>query len=153
MMLLTIPSGWLSDKRGERYSILAGFLFQALAFFVFVRVSGVIGFFTAAGILGMGFGMMMPAFNSLTSKVVPEKQRGTAFGLLSTSLGVMSLPAPAIGAQLWDKINPQLPFRITAWLSLLAVIPVWLKFKSPEKERIQFEEKLEAAGIINNKQE
>jgi MFS family permease len=132
---------------------MVGFLFQAFAFFVFVRVSGVFGFFAAAGILGMGFGMMMPAFNSLTSKVVPQKQRGTAFGLLSTSLGIMSLPAPAIGAQLWDKVNPQLPFRITAWLSLLAVIPVWLKFKSPEKERIRFEEKLDSAGITDHKLE
>ncbi|MFN2158682.1 MAG: MFS transporter [Anaerolineales bacterium] len=153
MMLLTIPSGWLSDKKGERYSIVAGFLFQAIAFFVFVRVSGLIGFYAAAGILGMGFGLMMPAFNSLTSKVVPEKQRGTAFGLLSTSLGIMSLPAPAIGAQLWDKVNPQLPFRITAWLSLFAVIPVWLKFKSPEKEKKRFEEKMESARITNKKQE
>ena len=101
----------------------------------------------------MGFGMMMPAFGSLTSKVVPEKQRGTAFGLLSTSLGIISLPAPAVGAQLWDKVNPQLPFRITAWLSLLAVIPVWFKFKAPEKERERFEEHLESAGIINNQKE
>ncbi len=134
MMLLTIPSGWLSDKKGERYSIVAGFLFQALAFFVFVRVASLTGFYAAAALLGMGFGLMIPAFDSLTSKVVPEKQRGTAFGLLSTSLGIISLPAPAIGAQLWERFNPQLPFRLTAWLSLLAIIPVWLKFKSPPEE-------------------
>lgn len=134
MMLLTIPSGWLSDKKGERYSIVAGFLFQALAFFVFVRVASLTGFYAAAALLGMGFGLMIPAFDSLTSKVVPEKQRGTAFGLLSTSLGIISLPAPAIGAQLWERFNPQLPFRLTAWLSLLAIIPVWLKFKTPPAE-------------------
>lgn len=137
MMLLTIPSGWLSDKKGERYSIVMGFIFQALAFFVFVRVDELIGFYGAAALLGMGFGMMIPAFDSLTSKVIPENQRGTAFGLLSTSLGIISLPAPAIGAQLWAHINPQFPFRITAWLSVLAVIPVWLKFKSPQNESDQ----------------
>lgn len=152
IMLLTIPSGWLSDKKGERYSIAAGFLFQAIAFFVFIRVNSVVGFYAAAGILGMGFGLMMPAFSSLTSKMVPEKQRGTAFGLLSTSLGIISLPAPAIGAQMWDKVNPQFPFRITAWLSLIAVIPVWLKFKNPEKELLQFEQRLESVGFTNNKQ-
>ncbi len=87
MMLLTIPSGWLSDKKGERFSIAAGFLFQAIAFFVFIRVNSVAGFYAAAGILGMGFGLMMPAFSSLTSKMVPEKQRGTAFGTLKHQPG------------------------------------------------------------------
>ena len=143
MMLLTIPSGWLSDKKGERYSIVAGFLFQALAFFVFVRVASLTGFYVAAAILGMGFGLMIPAFDSLTSKVVPEKQRGTAFGLLSTSLGIISLPAPAIGAQLWERFNPQLPFRLTAWLSLLAIIPVWLKFKTPPAENDGLESEIQ----------
>jgi len=144
MMLLTIPSGWLSDKKGERYSIVSGFLFQALAFFVFVRVASLTGFYAAAALLGIGFGLMIPAFDSLTSKVVPEKQRGTAFGLLSTSLGIVSLPAPAIGAQLWERFNPQLPFRLTAWLSLLAVIPVWLKFKSPPAENSK-----QVSGALN----
>jgi hypothetical protein len=52
--------------------------------------------------------------------------------LFSTSLGLVSLPAPAIGAQLWQRVGPQFPFRITAWAALLAVIPVWLKFKLPK---------------------
>jgi len=57
--------------------------------------------------------------------------RGTAFGLFQTSLGVVSLPAPWIGAQLWEQYSPRLPFAITAWIGLLAVIPVWFKFKLP----------------------
>jgi hypothetical protein len=69
---------------------------------------------------------MSPAYNALISKVVPEKVRGTAFGLFQTSLGVVSLPAPWIGAQLWERVSPRLPFTITAWVGLLAVIPVWL---------------------------
>jgi hypothetical protein len=55
--------------------------------------------------------------------------RGTAFGLFHTSLGVVSLPAPWIGAQLWERVNPRFPFNLTAWISLLTVVPVWLKFK------------------------
>jgi hypothetical protein len=74
---------------------------------------------------------MSPAYQSLISKAVPDKVRGTAFGLFGTSLGLISLPAPAIGAQLWQSVSPQFPFRITAWAALLAVIPVWLKFKLP----------------------
>jgi hypothetical protein len=52
--------------------------------------------------------------------------------LFSTSLGVISLPAPWIGAQLWDRVSPQFPFTITAIALLLSIIPIWLKFKLPK---------------------
>lgn len=77
--------------------------------------------------------MMSPAYDALISKAVPEKVRGTAYGLFSTSLGIVSLPAPAIGAQLWNRFGPRLPFTITAGLALLIVVPVWSKFKLPKK--------------------
>jgi hypothetical protein len=73
---------------------------------------------------------------SLISKAVPEKMRGTAFGLFHTSLGVISLPAPWIGAQLWERVSPRFPFSLTAWIGLLTVIPVWYKFKLPANGKI-----------------
>jgi MFS family permease len=76
---------------------------------------------------------MSPAYSSLISKAIPEKLRGTAFGLFQTSLGLVSLPAPAIGAQLWQRFGPRFPFTLTAWISLLAIFPVWFKFKLPDK--------------------
>jgi hypothetical protein len=66
--------------------------------------------------------------------VVPEQLRGTAFGLVRGGLGLFSLPAPAIGGQLWKRVSPGFPFQLTAWATLLSVIPVWLKFKLPSKE-------------------
>jgi len=80
-------------------------------------------------LFGLGVGMMSPAYNSLISKAVPEKLRGTAFGLFGTSLGLVSLPAPAIGAQLWETYSPRLPFYITGLAALGSAIPAWLKFK------------------------
>ncbi len=132
MMLITIPAGWLADRKGERLAIVLGFLLQFTALLTFLRVAGFWGYAMAWALLGLGVGMMSPAYQSLISKAVPEKVRGTAFGLFNTSLGVVSLPAPAIGAQLWERINPKFPFSVTAWLGLLAIIPVWLKFKLPE---------------------
>ena len=41
---------------------------------------------------------------------------------------------PAIGSRLiYENVSPQAPFRITAWVSLLAIVPAWLKFKLPKK--------------------
>jgi MFS family permease len=84
------------------------------------------------GLAGVGVGLLQPAYQSLISKAVPEKLRGTAFGLFSTSLGLVSLPAPWIGAQLWQAVSPRFPFLITIAVIFLSIIPVWLKFKLPK---------------------
>jgi MFS family permease len=135
MMAITIPAGWLADKKGERLAIGAGFLLQFMAMLLFVKVNGFWGYGAAWALLGLGVGMMSPAYQSLVSKAVPENVRGTAFGLFSTSLGVVSLPAPMIGAQLWERVSPRFPFTLTAWAALLAILPVWRKFKLSTKNK------------------
>ena len=132
MMLITVPAGMLADRKGERLGIILGFFLQFLALMVFIRVSTFWGFAGAWGLLGLGIGLMSPAYQSLISKAVPQNMRGTAFGLFSTSLGVVSLPAPLIGAQLWQQVGPKFPFMLTGWAALLAIIPVWFKFKTPK---------------------
>ncbi|MBC8496165.1 MAG: MFS transporter, partial [Chloroflexi bacterium] len=126
------PAGKLADAKGERVAIVGGFILDAIGIIIFLNVYTFWGYAVAWGTFGIGVGMMSPAYQSLTSKAVPENLRGTAFGLLHSSLGLFSLPAPAVGAQLWTRFTPQTPFRITAGIALLTVIPAWLKFKTPE---------------------
>ena len=133
-MVTTIPAGKLADKKGERVAIVGGFLLTFAALLVFLNVNTFLGYALAWALFGVGVGAMSPAYKSLTSKVVPEKLRGTAFGLLHSSLGLFSLPAPAIGARLWDRFSPRMPFAITAVISLFTVVPAWLKFRVPDDE-------------------
>jgi MFS family permease len=137
MMAVTIPAGWLSDKKGERLNIVFGFLLEFAAMMVLIRANDYLGFLACFALFGLGVGLMSPAYSSLISKVIPEKLRGTAFGLFNTSLGLVSLPAPAIGAQLWQRYGPRFPFTLTAWISLLAILPAWFKFKLPDKNRAE----------------
>nr|MBI2905451.1 MFS transporter [Chloroflexota bacterium] len=130
-MIVNIPAGALADKKGDRVAIALGYILNFAGLMVFVKVNSFFGYAVSWALFGLGVGLMSPAYNSLISKAVPEKVRGTAFGLFNTSLGVVSLPAPAIGAQLWERVNPQFPFLIAGWVALAAVVPVWLKFKLP----------------------
>lgn len=134
-MVTTIPAGKLADKKGERVAIVGGFLLTFAALLVFLNVNTFLGYALAWALFGVGVGAMSPAYKSLTSKVVPEKLRGTAFGLLHSSLGLFSLPAPAIGARLWDRFSPRMPFAITAVISLFTVVPAWLKFRVPDENQ------------------
>ena len=144
MMLSTIPGGWLSDKAGERVCIALGMILMSSSLFLLVNIpAGPQGqwlYYVGWGMAGLGAGVSGPAYQSLISKAVPQKVRGLAFGLFSTSLGVFSLPAPWIGGQLWERFGPTTPFTITATVIMLSVIPIWLKFKLPKTEEPMVEE-------------
>jgi MFS family permease len=132
MMAVMIPAGWLADKVGERVNIAVSFLFLSVSIGMIATVppaSPVWVYGLGWVIAGIGVGLATPAYQSLISKAVPKRLRGVAFGLFSTSLGLVSLPAPVIGGYLWENISPQFPFILTATASLLSIIPVWLKFK------------------------
>ncbi|MDD5466708.1 MAG: MFS transporter [Anaerolineales bacterium] len=132
-MFTPMLSGRLSDQYGERLPIATGFLLTFGGYLIFLR-AGTFALFAGAWVIfGVSAGLLEPAYQSLISKVVPANRLGMFSGLFWSSLGVLSLPAPWLGAQLWDRIDPRTPFVITAIASLLMLPPVWLKFKAPQK--------------------
>jgi MFS family permease len=133
-MVLLTPAGWLSDRKGERLGIVLGFGLIAAAMAVFLNSKVFIGFAVVWALFGFGSALIEPAYNSLISKVVPMKLRGTAFGLLSTSIGLISLPAPYIGAMLWERFSPRLPFYFPLVATLLTLPVIWIKFRPKEEE-------------------
>jgi DHA1 family multidrug resistance protein-like MFS transporter len=130
-MALMSPAGWLSDKKGERVGIVGGFGVISLGWCAFLVGSTFWHFVLSRVLVGAGWALIDPAYSSLISKAVPERLRGTAFGLFSTSLSLLSLPAPWIGAELWDAISPIFPFYVPL-VAMVAMLPVmWAKFKLP----------------------
>lgn len=132
-MITPMISGRLVDKFEERVPIVIGFLFVFGGFFIFLNTLTFYGFVAAWVVFGLGVGMLNPAYQSLISKVVPQNMLGVFQGVFYSSIGLISLPAPYIGAFLWDKFTPRLPFQITAVVALVSVIPIWFKFKVPKK--------------------
>lgn len=152
MMLSTFPGGWLSDKTGERFPIAFGMVLLSASFFILISIPQTVEaqwvYYVGWGVAGIGAGISGPAYQSLISKAVPIGQRGLAFGLFSTSLGIVSLPAPWIGSQLWENFGPASPFTITATVILLSVIPIWLKFKLPtDSSTLPVDEELEKEKV------
>jgi MFS family permease len=139
-MLLLMPAGWLSDKKGERVGIVLGFGTIAAAMAVFLNSRVFFGFAVVWALFGFGSALIEPAYNSLISKVVPMRLRGTAFGLFSTSIGLISLPAPYIGAMLWERFSPRLPFYFPLVATLLILPVMWIKFRPKEEELLGVDE-------------
>ena len=132
MMFTPVLSGRIADKYGERVPISGGFLIVFAAFMVFLQAKAYPGFILTWVLFGIGVGLLSPAYQSLISKVVPRQSLGTFSGLFHSSLGFISLPAPWLGAQLWERFSPRLPFLITAVMALVTIVPTWFKFKLPD---------------------
>jgi MFS family permease len=128
MIAGSFAAGWLVDKTSERFSIVCGFLLQAIGLALLIHVRSFAAFTATMVVFGMGMGSMMPAYEALISKVVPEDKRGLAFGLFGTSLGILSLPMPWIGAQLWAHFSPQTPFWFTVAACLVSIPIAWSRF-------------------------
>lgn len=130
-MALMSPAGWLSDKKGERVGIVGGFALIAAGWSIFLVGTTFWHFIASRIVTGIGWAFIDPAYSSLISKAVPDRLRGTAFGLLSTSLGLISLPAPWLGARLWESVSPIFPFYIPL-VAMVVMLPVmWRKFRLP----------------------
>jgi MFS family permease len=131
--LMTL-SGWISDKLGERVGIVIGCVFFSGGLFAFLNLTSFYGLILPWVLFGFGEAMIGPSYSSLISKAVPEKLRGTAFGLFSTSVGILSLPAPWIGSILWETFNPKVPFYLPMIACLLMIPVIWIKFRLPKAD-------------------
>jgi MFS family permease len=132
-ILLLTPGGRLADRVGERQAMIVGGLLGALGFVVFVNAHSFAGFMLAAVLQASTRAFFRPAFSSLLSKAVPLNRLALTYGIFSTTMSVVAMPAPALGAQLWQDGSPRLPFYLTI-AAMLAVLPfTWFKLKTPDK--------------------
>mgnify|MGYP003972696931 FL=1 len=146
MMIFNIPGGWLSDKFGERVGVSIGFFLFATCFFIFIPATEFWQYALAWIISGIGASLLMPAYESLISKMVPEKMRGIAFGFFRSTLGIISFPAPLIGAALWERYSPQTPFLFTAYMMIVVGIVSWFKLNIPKNGIGQSESPLDGVS-------
>jgi MFS family permease len=126
--------GWLTDRKSERTIVTAGFSLLTIGLVMMVLSRSLTGFLLSRLVSGLGVGLLMPAYDSLISKVVAEDKRGLAFGFFGTSLGVLSLPMPWLGAQMWEHISPQMPFWVTACACSITIFIAWKKFVLPKSK-------------------
>lgn len=95
-----LPAGWLADRIGPRYLLLAGISGVALAG-ALVGLTGTYGalivFLIAMGVLGGGY---HPAATPAISSAVPPEQRGRAMGIHLVGGSASHLVAPLLGVAL-----------------------------------------------------
>ena len=133
--IIASPAGALSDRIGRRAVLIAGWLVYGLIYLGFAAANTGAQIWLFYGVYGLYYALTEGASRAFVADLVPQEQRGTAYGLFHTGVGLAALPASLIAGILWQGLGgwsgfgPAAPFFFGAVLSLLAVIlfVVWVK--------------------------
>lgn len=139
-MVLTLPSGMLSDKYGRKNNIMVSRVVAPVTQYFMASVSGFTPYmfvrsFNAVGLAFGGGGVQAggSAWNALIADLVPSEKRATVNGLIGTLTAVVAAPSSVIGGWLWETFYPQLPFELSAVIGLAAAAVFWFGVREPEK--------------------
>ncbi len=139
-MVLTLPSGMLSDMYGRKNNIMVSRVVAPVTQYFMAAVSGftpylVVMSFNAVGVAFGGGGVRAggSAWNALIADIVPSHKRATVNGVIGTLTAVVAAPSSVLGGWLWETFYPQLPFQLSAVIGLVAAAVFWLGVNEPEK--------------------
>ena len=139
-MVLTLPSGMLSDKYGRKNNIMVSRVIAPVTQYFMASVSGFTPYlmvmsFNAVGLAFGGGGVQAggSAGNALIADFVPSHKRATVNGVIGTLTAVVAAPSSVLGGWLWETFYPQLPFQLSAVIGLVAAAVFWFGVNEPEK--------------------
>jgi len=133
--LIASPAGALSDRIGRRSILIAGWLVYGLIYLGFALSDTGAQIWLFYGVYGLYYALAEGASRAYVADLVPQEQRGTAYGLFHAGVGLAALPASLIAGILWQGLGgwaglgPAAPFYFGAILALLAVVlfVIWVK--------------------------
>ncbi len=127
--LLAGPLGSLSDRVGRRRLMLVGWTIYGLVYLGFALSHTGTEIWVLFSLYGIYYALTEGVAKAFVADIVPQDQRGTAYGLFNAAIGFSALPASLIAGILWQAISPAVPFVFGASLALLAgfLLMTWVK--------------------------
>lgn len=124
--VLAGPLGALSDRIGRRRLILFGWFAYGLVYLGLALSRTGWQVWMLFGLYGIYYAATEGVAKALIADIVPEVQRGTAYGLYAAAVGLTALPASLIAGVLWQGVGAwtgfgaSAPFYFGAAMALLA---------------------------------
>ncbi len=116
--MVPIIAGRLGDDRGRRRLLLIGIA-------AFVATSALVGFAPTAGVLvagrvlqGFAGGLINPQVSGLVQQLFPLRERGRAFGVIGTAVGLATAAGPVVGGAIISVGGDQIGWRLTFLLNV-----------------------------------
>jgi len=128
--LAAIPAGKLSDRIGRRKAITIGWAIYAVTYLGFALIKAPWMVWGLYILYGLYYAFTEGSGKAMVAELVPEANRGAAYGLYNASIGVMALPASLIAGALWERVSSAAPFAFGAIVAFIAFVALWF---IPEK--------------------
>ena len=128
-ILFSIPSNRLADERGRKVAFII--TRPALWIWILIIVFAPHPSWLLVGWFFRGIGMSSSAYDTMQVELVPAEQRGRWLGITNTFGALIRIPAPIIGAFLYESGLPSLTFLVPLVIDSLIRTPL-LMLKVPE---------------------
>lgn len=121
-VIFSLIGGDLSDRVGRKTLIISGWIIYALVYVGFAFVDSAWQCWVLFIIYGTYFGLTEGVEKAFVADMVPEKKRGTAYGLYNLAFGITVFPASLLFGLIWNQFGAPAAFLSSACVSLLATV-------------------------------
>ena len=125
-VLVSLPSGILSDRLGRRPVLAFSFVLFAATCLVMASANGLLLLVLGFALFGVYKGSSEGVFKAFVIDVVPKDLRGTALGVYHTGIGLVMLPGGIIAGLLWDSVGAWGTFAYGIVMSIAALSLLFL---------------------------
>jgi MFS family permease len=122
MTLVSIPIGKALDRYSNRSGIIAALVLTVAVFTGYSLISSYMGLMALQVVKGVTVGLWDTSMNLYQNKIVPQGERGKTIGNINSIKGIVSIPAPFIGAILFGYIGFKGVFATSASVLVLALL-------------------------------
>ena len=112
-----MPGGMLSDLKGRRGAIIAGWLVYAVAYLGFGAASQPWHIWVLIGFYGLYFGLTEGGERALIADLVSPDRQAYAFGLFHFCIGIAALPSSLLMGYLYQSFGAGPAFQPSCSLS------------------------------------
>lgn len=139
VLFLSIPAGYIADLGYRRHILLAaqGLMFCAAALMAYLVWQGTIteGSLIALSLLmGVGFALTNPAFQSVLTDLVPTSMHAQAVLVYYMGVNITRVVGPTVGGGVLSGFGPEMAFLLNSFSFLGLILFFW---KWPVNETIK----------------
>jgi MFS family permease len=134
-LIISMPIGALSDQHGRKVVLVGGMMAFAVAFALFAIAPNAEFLLLGRMVLGVAFVGTFSMGVAYVGDIVTREERGLAYGLYTTAMGIGFAIGPLIGAALTEATNPTTTYWASAGFALVGVgVAAWgLRAIRPEQ--------------------
>ncbi|QYR24380.1 MFS transporter [Paenibacillus sp. sptzw28] len=127
-----IPLGRLSDKLGgKKWFLVIGFGGIGSGLYALGMAPPLWQSVLLAGVLGLSYAALLPAWNALLANYVPPMQQGLGWGIFSTVEGIGGMIGPVVGGTLASWYGqPSVIWCSAAFYILIGLFYIWFPFRA-----------------------